>query len=73
MVLDGVMVLVACIALTAMHPGLAFGKDNWKRSGFSFRSTKHDKEDHATLENPVYGEKAASRVSETQTGGYEIR
>lgn len=40
MVLDGVMVLVACICLTALHPGMSFGRENWKRSGFNFRKEK---------------------------------
>ena len=34
-VLDGVMVLLACISLTVMHPGIGFG-DEWAQADFPF-------------------------------------
>lgn len=42
MILDGVMIIIACICLTAFHPGMSFGRENWKRSGFKFRKEKEE-------------------------------
>lgn len=39
MVLDGVMVLIASICMTVMHPGYAFGK-RWNDASFSFRDPR---------------------------------
>lgn len=39
MVLDGVMVLIATICMTVMHPGYAFGK-HWNDASFPFRTPK---------------------------------
>ncbi|PVH76683.1 hypothetical protein DL98DRAFT_550980 [Cadophora sp. DSE1049] len=35
MVLDGVMVIIACLCLTVMHPGIGVGKQKWKEAEFS--------------------------------------
>ncbi|KAH7369602.1 RTA1 like protein-domain-containing protein [Rhexocercosporidium sp. MPI-PUGE-AT-0058] len=34
-VLDGVMVTLACLCLTLMHPGIGIGKKGWKHAEFS--------------------------------------
>lgn len=39
MVLDGVMVIIACACLTVMHPGIGFG-DKWNASKVSFGGKK---------------------------------
>lgn len=39
MLLDGVMVLIATICMTVMHPGYAFGK-RWNDASFPFRTHK---------------------------------
>ena len=39
MVLDGVMVLLACICLTVLHPGIGFG-DEWAQADFPFWKSK---------------------------------
>lgn len=39
MVLDGVMVLIASICMTVMHPGYAFGR-RWNDASFPFRTPK---------------------------------
>ncbi|RSL51444.1 hypothetical protein CEP54_011403 [Fusarium duplospermum] len=39
MILDGVMVILACISLTIFHPGVGFGK-RWNEAGFRFRTSK---------------------------------
>ena len=35
MVLDGVMVIIACTCLTVFHPGIGFG-DRWAEAKFPF-------------------------------------
>ena len=40
MVLDGVMVIVACTALTILHPGTVFGRQGWRASRFSLGGRK---------------------------------
>ncbi|KAF5009328.1 hypothetical protein FDECE_4426 [Fusarium decemcellulare] len=39
MILDGVMVILACISLTVCHPGPGFGY-RWNEAGFRFRTSK---------------------------------
>ena len=39
MVLDGTMVIISCLALTIMHPGVGFGSV-WQEANFSFRTKK---------------------------------
>lgn len=39
MILDGVMVILACLFLTIWHPGYGFGK-RWNEAGFRFRTSK---------------------------------
>jgi hypothetical protein len=39
MILDGVMVILACLSLTIWHPGYGFGK-RWNEAGFRFRTSK---------------------------------
>ena len=39
MILDGMMVIIACITLTVMHPGVGFG-NVWQEANFSFRTSK---------------------------------
>lgn len=35
MVLDGVMVIIACVCMTVLHPGIGFG-DRWAEAKFPF-------------------------------------
>jgi hypothetical protein len=35
MVLDGVMVITACVCMTVLHPGIGFG-DRWSEAKFQF-------------------------------------
>lgn len=44
MVLDGVMVILACLTLTIAHPGWAFGKQGWAASQYPFVSVDPVKE-----------------------------
>lgn len=39
MVLDGAMVLLACISLMIFHPGVAFG-DSWNQASFRWGAEK---------------------------------
>lgn len=36
MVLDGVMIMLACIALSAVHPGFGFGRAGWAAASYPF-------------------------------------
>lgn len=49
MVLDGVMVLIASMCMTAMHPGYGFEK-RWNDARFPFRSPKGSVEENRTVE-----------------------
>lgn len=40
MVLDGTMLIIACTALTVLHPGVAFG-DVWQEANFHFRTKRY--------------------------------
>ena len=51
MVLDGTMVVIACIAFTVVHPGVAFGKV-WHEANFHFRTKKS--EGASDTENPGF-------------------
>ena len=44
MVLDGVMIILACLCLTIFHPGVGFGK-RWNDATFPFRISKKAKAD----------------------------
>ena len=48
-ILDGVMVLLACTSLTVMHPGYGFG-GNWIKTRFSFRKLDGTKNAESTEE-----------------------
>lgn len=39
MVLEGAMVVIACISLTVFHPGVSFG-GKWDQGNFKFRPLK---------------------------------
>lgn len=43
-ILDGVMVLVACIALTVYHPGISF-EGRWPEANFQLIGKKSNKQD----------------------------
>jgi hypothetical protein len=45
MVLDGVMVLIACISLTIIHPGAGFGKAAWAATRYPFFVKTNDVEE----------------------------
>jgi hypothetical protein len=49
MILDGTMVIIACITLTVMHPGFAFGAV-WQEANFTFRVKKKKREIGTELE-----------------------
>jgi len=36
MVLDGVMVMLACAAFSAVHPGFGFGRAGWAPASYPF-------------------------------------
>lgn len=40
MILEGVMIIIASLALTIMHPGIGFGKVAWAEGDWHFRSKK---------------------------------
>lgn len=40
MVLDGVMVLIACISLSVMHPGFGFSRAGWAAATYPFFKKK---------------------------------
>jgi hypothetical protein len=59
MVLDGAMVLLACIILMVFHPGLAFS-GVWDRASFRWGSRKSDNESvvhHTEMESVTHTEK----------------
>jgi hypothetical protein len=37
MVLEGAMIIVASVTLTAMHPGIGFGRQAWEEGDWHFR------------------------------------
>lgn len=41
MILEGAMVVIACICLTAFHPGVCFG-GKWDQVNFKFRTLKQE-------------------------------
>lgn len=49
MVLDGVMVIIACLCLTIMHPGIGIGRKKWAQASFPFRLGR----ERPTLEDNV--------------------
>jgi hypothetical protein len=53
MILDGVMVMIAYLCLTVMHPGIAFGRNKWRQTRFRFRKGKGDVEEDDTEEIPT--------------------
>lgn len=71
MILDGVMVIIACISLTIMHPGIGFGK-KWADSKFSFgrKGVAHVQE--AETESPASKEKLDVSVSTRQRNETEV-
>ncbi|KUJ11413.1 RTA1 like protein [Mollisia scopiformis] len=68
MVLDGMMVIIACFCLTVMHPGIGFG-DKWGASRFSFgRKREMVVEQGGEMdESPASAEKAGVNVAAHQT------
>lgn len=48
MVLEGAMVIIACIALTVFHPGVAFG-GKWDQANFKFRAIKQQGLEQTTV------------------------
>ncbi len=56
MILDGVMCIIACISLTAMHPGLGFGKEGWAAASYPFLPP-----------DPVRERKRNARIDESGT------
>ncbi|KAF8861352.1 RTA1-domain-containing protein [Acephala macrosclerotiorum] len=56
MILDGVMVIIACTCLTVLHPGIGFGH-KWKQANFPFRGERSPEEEleaagETTTESP---------------------
>lgn len=63
MVLEGPMIIIACIALTVFHPGVCF-RGRWAEANWSFGKGK------VTVEGKKTGYSSSS-VEET-VGGYEM-
>ncbi len=40
LILDGLMIAIAIICLTAMHPGFAFGRSMWQAANWTFKTKK---------------------------------
>lgn len=53
MILEGPMIMIAVGVLTVFHPGLVLGRDMWKATAFSFRSSraKTDVERYKTFQD----------------------
>jgi len=65
MILEGAMIVIACLFLTAFHPGFVFGKDNWHRANFQVRSKKGQGESLEQLGTVgISKEPVSSEVSE---------
>jgi hypothetical protein len=68
MILDGVMVLVACICLTVMHSGIGFG-DQWAEETFTFWGLRilgsQDLEDNVAKRGPKSEEKGDALMQES--------
>ncbi len=67
------MVIMACILLTVMHPGVGFGK-KWADSKFSFgRERVAAVEQAGTEETPASSEKLEASVSTRQRDETEVK
>lgn len=77
MVLDGVMVITACICLTVMHPGIGFTKVGWAAAKFHFANKKEKVRIHGVPveggESASGGEKVAGDMSEQERGDVEVQ
>ncbi|KAL5354407.1 phospholipid-translocating ATPase rsb1 [Pseudogymnoascus australis] len=47
MILEGAMIVIACICLTLFHPGVAFG-GKWDQANFKFRALKQQGQEQTT-------------------------
>lgn len=70
MVLDGVMVIIACICMTVFHPGIGFGH-KWKEAKFPFGKAQGQVEHESG--KVVSGEKAGPVVNEHEQAPTELR
>jgi len=62
MILEGVMIVIASICLSVMHPGFGFGREAWKEGDWSFRGMWKEHE------GKVGGEKNYEAQVEDQEG-----
>jgi hypothetical protein len=53
MILEGPMIIIATIALTVCHPGIAFGSaQSWAAANWTFRKSKKGDNNHMELVSP---------------------
>jgi hypothetical protein len=57
--LEGIMLLIACICLTVLHPGLVYGRENWAACNFKLTQKKGAYAD-------VRGHKGSESLSDTE-------
>ncbi|KAK1623517.1 RTA1 like protein [Colletotrichum phormii] len=64
MILDGTMIILACLCLTIFHPGVGFGK-RWNEAKFRFRTSKAkiNQEEISQTITPGGSEKVAPETS----------
>jgi hypothetical protein len=68
MILDGTMVIMACICMTVFHPGIGFG-DRWAEAKFSFgRKEVVEVDPEDAVENSNKEKDATSSNEQSITG-----
>jgi hypothetical protein len=71
MILDGVMVIIACTCLTVMHPGIGFG-NKWAEAKFPFGKKAKTNRELETGEGAVRGEKISPTVKASEQATPEL-
>jgi hypothetical protein len=71
MILDGVMVIIACTCLTVMHPGIGFG-NKWAEAKFPFRKKVETNRERETEEEVVSGERISPTVKASEQATPEL-
>ena len=66
MVLDGVMVILACTCLTILHPGIGFG-DRWVEAKFPFGKKAVEVDPEVVVEDGSRGKVGASGKEQATT------
>lgn len=71
MVLDGVMVILACTCLTVLHPGFGF-EGRWHEADFKFRTSKNRVTDGGDEETPQTATPASLDKREVETSAERL-